>query len=88
MIIELVNQKEQLLSIVSKLRDKLKSNEQKIESSRSKPGSGDAKLCEGAGSHDHKQDVSNTTTPVKNHGHGNHSKTTHHSTPLLTTQHS
>ena len=45
-IIELVNQKEQLLSIVSKLRDKLKSNEQKIESPRSKSGSRDANLCD------------------------------------------
>ena len=86
-IVELVNQKEQLLSIVSKLRDKLKRNEQKIESPESKSGSHDAKLCEGAGSHDHKLVVSNTTTPSKSQGHGNHSKTTHHSTPLQHSTH-
>ena len=86
-IIELVNQKEQLLSIVSKLRDKLKSNEQKIESPASKPGSRDAKLCEGAGSHDRKLVVSNTTTPSKSQGHSKHSKTTHHSTPLQHSTH-
>ena len=86
-IIELVNQKEQLLSIVSELRVKLKSNEQKTESPGSKSGSHGAKLCEGAGSHDHKLIVSNTTTPSKSQGHGNHSKTTHHSTPLQRSTH-
>ena len=81
-IIELVNQKEQLLSIVNKLRDKLKSSEQKVESSRSHDaGSHDAKSHR-AGSHDHKHVVSNTTTPVKNHFHGNQTKTAHNSTPL------
>ena len=78
-IIELVNQKEQLLSIVNKLRDKLKSSEQKVESSSSHDiGSHDAKL----GSHDHKDTVINTTTPAKNRVHGNHSNRAHHSTPL------
>ena len=81
-IIELVNQKEQLLSIVNKLRDKLKSSEQKIESSISHDiGSYDAKSRDVA-SHDHKDAVTNATTPVKNHIHGNRSNIAHHSTPL------
>ena len=81
-IIDLVNQKEQLLSIVNKLRDKLKSSEQKVKSSSLHDiGSCDAKLYD-VGSHDRKDTVSNTTTPVKNHVHDNHSNIPHHSTPL------
>ena len=81
-IIELVNQKEQLLSIVNKLRDKLKSSEQKVESSSSHNiGSHDTKLRD-VRSHDHKDTVTSTTTPAKNRVHGNHSNRTHHSTPL------
>lgn len=81
-IIELVNQKEQLLSIVNKLRDKLKSSEQKVESSSSHDtGSHDAKSHD-VGSHDHKDIVTKTTTPVRNCVHGNHSSKAHHSTPL------
>ena len=80
-IIELVNQKEQLLSIVNKLRDKLKSSEQKAEnSSLHDIGSHDAKSRD-VGSHDHKGTVTNATTPVKNHVHGNRN-IAHHSTPL------
>ena len=80
-IIELVNQKEQLLSIVDKLRDKLKSSEQKAENSSSHDiGSHDAKSRD-VGSHDHKGTVTNATTPIKNHVHGNHN-IAHHSTPL------
>lgn len=90
-IIELVNQKEQLLSIVNKLRDKLKNNEQKVVSPSSKSGSHDYlsrddgshdTKSHDARSHDHKRIVSNTTTPHKSQVHDNHSKTTHHSTPL------
>ena len=89
-IIELVNQKEQLLSIVNKLRNKLKSREQKLESStKHDVGSSDGKLhdiksCD-VRSHDLKCVVSDTTTPTKNHVHGsygNQSKTSYHSTPL------
>ena len=81
-IIELVNQKEQLLNIVNKLRDnKLKSSEQKAENSSSHNiGSHDAKSRD-VGSHDHKGTVTNATTPVKNHVHGN-CNIAHHSTPL------
>ena len=100
-IIELVNQKEQLLIIVNKLRDKLKNNEQKIVNPRSMSGLHDYILCDDgshdtkshdarshdARSHDHKQVVSNTTTPVKRQAHDNHSKTTHHSTPLQHSTH-
>ena len=81
-IIELVNQKEQLLSIVNKLRDKLKSSEQKVESSSSHDiGSHDV------GSHEHKDTVINTTTPAKNCVHSNHSNRVHHSTPLYHSVH-
>ena len=76
-IIELVNQKEQLLSIVNKLRDKIKSSEQKVESSSSH----DAKSHD-VESHDHKDAVTNTPVPLKNHVYGSHSSNTHHSTPL------
>ena len=76
-VIELVNQKEQLLSIVNKLRDKIKSSEQKTESSSSH----DAKSCD-VGSHDHKNVVPSTTTPANNHIRGTHNRNTHHSTPL------
>ena len=76
-IIELVNQKEQLLSIVNKLRDKIKSSEQKVESSSSH----DARSRD-VGSHDHKDAVTNTPVPLKNYVHGSHSNNTDHSTPL------
>ena len=78
-IIELVNQKEQLLSIVNKLRNKLKSSEQKLESlSKHDVGSSDAKLHDvksrDVRSHDLKCVVSDTAIPTKNHVQGSYGK--------------
>lgn len=92
-IIDLVNQKEQLLSVVNTLRDKLKSSERKLENSSSNDigshnvRSHDAKLHDD-GSHDHKHTVTtNVTTPVKNHVHDSQNKVIHHSTPLCHSYH-
>lgn len=82
-IIELVNQKEQLLSIVNKLRDKLKSSEQKVESSDI--ASHDVKSRD-VGSND-QHIASNTITPINNHVHNSHRKITDHSTPLYLSVH-